>query len=54
MTFDLEVKIRRLIETRCCRRVYYTWMKESVEADSEQEAIDKISMRSDVVTARII
>lgn len=54
MMFDVEYKVRRVLQTPCCRRVFYTWLRENVEAGSEQEAIDRISTRPEVVTVRIL
>ena len=54
MMFNVEYKVRRVLQTPCCRRVFYTWMRENVEAPSESEAIDKISARPEVISVRII
>jgi len=54
MIYNMEYKVRRVLQTSCCRRVFYTWLRENVEADSEAEAIEKINAKPEVISVRII
>ena len=53
MIYLIEYKVRRVAKTRCCARVYYSTITEEVIADSEQQAIEKIEKRPNIVYARV-
>lgn len=52
MIYLIEYKVKRIAKTRCCTRVYYSTLTEEVQADSEQQAIEKIEKRPNIVYAR--
>ena len=52
MIYLIEYKVKRIAKTQCCTRVYYSTLTEEVQADSEQEAIEKIEKRPNIVYAR--
>lgn len=54
MIYLIEYKVKRVTQSPCCRRVFYTWLRENVEADSEAEAIEKINAKPEVISVRII
>jgi len=54
MIYLIEYKVKRVTQSPCCRRVFYTWLREEVEAETEAEAIEKISMKPDVISVNII
>ena len=53
MIYLIEYKVRRVAKTTCCTRTYYSVMTEEVQADSEQQAIEKIEQRPNIVYAKI-
>jgi hypothetical protein len=53
MIYLIEYKVKRISQTNCCRRVYYSILTEEVQADSEQQAIEKIEKRPNIVYAKI-
>ena len=53
MIYLIEYKVRRISQTTCCTRVYYSIMTEEVQANSESEAVEKIEKRPNVVVAKI-
>ena len=53
MIYLIEYKVKRISQTRCCRRVYYSILTEEVQADSEQQAVEKIEKRPNIVYAKI-
>jgi len=53
MIYLIEYKVRRISQTTCCRRVYYSVMMEEVQANSEEEAVKKVEQRPNVVYAKI-
>ena len=54
MIYLIKYRVRRVTQSPCCRRVFYTWLREEVEASSESEAIQKIEERPDVMVAELI
>ena len=53
MIYLIEYKVKRIAKTRCCTRVYYSTLTEEVQADSEQQAVEKIEKRPNIVYAKI-
>ena len=50
---DVEYRVKRIINTNCCTRVYYVWQTESVDVGTEADAINYIYDKYKPMNARI-
>jgi len=50
---DVEYRVKRILQTNCCTRVYYVWQTEAVDLETEADAINYIYDKYKPSEARI-